>query len=182
MSLDPRFAWRPATASDIPALEALMQRAIRELLTPWLPPDQVEASFAIMGLDRQLIDDGTYFVVTAGDAIAGSGGWSARATLFGGDHTAGRDAARLDPQSDAARVRAMYTDPAFARLGIGRFLLEASERAAAAQGFRRTQLAATLAGLPLYRACGYREIEHFREATPTGISVPLVRMEKQLAV
>ena len=138
-----------------------------------------------MGLDTQLVTDRTYFVVTyfvpgAGARIAGCGGWSRRATLFGGDHSAGRDAALLDPAKDAARVRAMYTHPDFVRRGVGRMILDACEAAAAAEGFRRCELAATLAGEPLYLACGYRQIERFDEHTPRSVEVPLVRMGKSL--
>lgn len=182
MSLDPRFSIRTALPRDEAQLESLMALAIGRLLAPYLPPGEIEASFAVMGLDRQLIEDGTYFVVEHDGRIVGSGGWSGRATLFGGDHTTGRDALPLDPAKDPARVRAMYTHPDYARQGIGRFVLAESERHAMARGFRRATLAATMAGLPLYRACGYREVEQFREPTPTGISVPLVRMEKVLVI
>lgn len=157
-----------------------MKAAIAELLAPYLPPDEVTASFAIMGLDRQLIEDGTYLVIENEKRIVASGGWSARATLFGGDHTQGRNAATVDPATEPARMRAMYTHPEHTRRGLGRFILAESERQAQARGFRRATLVATMAGLPLYRACDYREVEHFREATPTGVSVPLVRMEKPL--
>src|ERR1700748_3882729 len=114
---------RLARADDVPALAALMQRAIPQLLPQFLSPAEVEASFAIMGLDSQLIEDGTYFVIEQEGRLMGCGGWSRRATLFGGNHSAGRDARLLDPQSEPARVRAMYTEPAFARRGVGRHIL-----------------------------------------------------------
>lgn len=171
---------RLATAADEPAMRAIMDRAIAELLKPYLPPEGVSASFEIMGLDSQLIADGTYFAVTDGGVIAGCGGWSRRATLFGGDHSAGRNAALLDAKRDAARVRAMYTDPAHTRRGIGRMILSACEHAARAEAFARVELAATLAGEPLYRACGYAVIEHFNARTSTGVEVPLLRMGKAL--
>lgn len=174
------FTLRRAEASDLPALRALMDAAIGALQAPFLTPEQVAASFSIMGLDTQLVADGTYFIVESGGRIAGCGGWSRRATLFGGDHSAGRDAALLDPATDAARVRAMYTHPDFVRRGVGRLILDACEGAAAAEGFRRCELAATLAGEPLYRACGYEQIERFDERTPRGVAVPLVRMGKPL--
>jgi GNAT superfamily N-acetyltransferase len=132
-----------------------------------------------MGLDRQLIDDRTYFVVEQAGALAGCGGWSRRATLYGGDHSPGRDAALLDPARDAARVRAMYTHPAFARQGVGRLILTLCEDAARAEGFARAELVATLAGEPLYAACGYRATERFVDARG-GVAVPLVRMAKAL--
>ncbi len=171
---------RLARRDDVAALKPLMDAAIGELLKPYLPPQTVQASFAIMGLDTQLIDDGTYFVVESGGALAGCGGWSRRATLFGGDHSAGRDAKLLDPRTDAARGRAMYTHPAFARRGVGRLMLGLCEAAAARDGFARVELAATLAGEPLYRACGYRDIEAFESDTPSGVRVPLIRMGKNL--
>jgi len=158
-----------------------MDASIRILLRAVLPPEEVEASFFVMGLDTQLIEDGTYYVVERGGRIAGCGGWSRRATLFGGDHSAGRDAALLDPKTDAARVRAMYTHPDFARQGVGRLILGLCEEKAAAEGFKRTELGATLSGLPLYEVCGYREIEQLRVETPSGVRVPIIRMGKTIA-
>jgi GNAT superfamily N-acetyltransferase len=174
------FTLRLAEPADLPALRVLMDLAIARLQAPFLPPEAVAASFSIMGLDTQLVADRTYFVVESGARIAGCGGWSRRATLFGGDHSAGRDAAVLDPATDAARVRAMYTHPDFVRRGVGRMILDACEAAAAAEGFARCELAATLAGEPLYLACGYRQIERRQERTPGGVEVPLVRMGKSL--
>jgi GNAT superfamily N-acetyltransferase len=159
-----------------------MAASIRALLPNFLPPATVEASFEVMGLDTQLIDDGTYYIVECDGALAGCGGWSRRNTLFGGDHSVGRNAALLDPKADAARVRAMYTSPDFTRRGIGRLVLRLCEQAAAAEGFTSAELAATLAGEPLYRACGYEEIERIEAPTSKGICVPLIRMGKSLAV
>jgi GNAT superfamily N-acetyltransferase len=172
---------RLATQADVPALSALMDAAVVELQRPFLDTAQVTASRELMGLDTQLIADGTYFLVEADGRLVGCGGWSRRATLFGGDHTAGRDAALLDPARDAARVRAMYTHPDFARRGAGRLVLHLCERAAAAEGFRCAELVATLAGEPLYLACGWRELERFAQPTRAGPAVPLVRMRKTLA-
>jgi GNAT superfamily N-acetyltransferase len=171
---------RIAIAADEPVVREIMNRAIAELLKPCLPPDAVAASFEIMGLDSQLIADGTYFAVTDNGDIIGCGGWSRRATLFGGDHTAGRNAALLNPETDPARVRAMYTDPAHVRRGVGRMVLDACEAAARAEGFRSVELAATLSGEPLYRACGYEVIEPFTSRTSAGVEVPLLRMRKAL--
>jgi GNAT superfamily N-acetyltransferase len=181
MTRDPaNLSLRLALAADLPALRQLMDAAIRELQGPFLSPEQVAASFSIMGLDTQLVADRTYFVVEAVGRLAGCGGWSRRATLFGGDHSRGRDAALLDPKTDAARVRAMYTHPEFTRRGVGRRVLDACEAAAAGEGFLSCELAATLAGEPLYLACGYRQIERFLADTPEGVAVPLVRMGKPL--
>jgi GNAT superfamily N-acetyltransferase len=172
------FGHRVAHTEDIPALKMLMSSAIRELQRGFLSSEEIAASASIMGLDTQLIDDGTYFIVESEGRIAGSGGWSRRATLFGGDHSAGRDAALLDPAKDAARVRAMYTSPDFARRGVGRMILGLCEAAAKVEGFAHVELAATLAGEPLYRACGYEPLEHFRSDTPQGLRIPLIRMGK----
>jgi len=171
---------RLAVPEDVPVLSALMDRAIGELLGAFLPPEGVKASFEIMGLDTQLIADGAYFVVEDSGQIAGCGGWSRRATLFGGDHSAGRDAALLDPKVDAARVRAMYTHPDHTRKGVGRLILDACEAAARAEGFSRVEMAATMGGVPLYRACGYHDIEPFEAVTSSGYRVPLIRMGKGL--
>jgi GNAT superfamily N-acetyltransferase len=170
---------RVAEACDLPAMTSLMDAAIGELLKPFLDERQIEASRQIMGLDSQLIEDGTYFIVEEAGALAGCGGWSRRATMFGGDHTAGRDSALLDPARDAARVRAMYTHPCFARRGVGRMILSLCEEAARSEGFGRAELVATMAGEPLYRACGYQPIEAFSDER-SGVSVPLLRMRKSL--
>src|SRR5688500_4916056 len=140
---------RLATRKDIPALTSLMHAPIAELQSPFLDDAQIASSRAIMGLDTQLIEDGTYFVVEVDGELAGCGSWSRRATMYGSDHSPGRDAALLDPAKDAARVRAMYTHPAFARRGVGRLILSLCEKAASAEGFTKVELAATLAGQPL---------------------------------
>jgi GNAT superfamily N-acetyltransferase len=171
---------RLAGAHDIPALEAVMAAAIGELQRGFLTPAQIEASRMIMGLDRQLIADGTYFVIEDEGRIAGCGGWSRRATLYGGDHTPGRDAALLDPAKDAARVRAMYTQPDFARRGVGRLILELCEAAAKAAGFTRLELMGTLSGRPLYESYGFQPIEDILDDRG-GEPVPLTRMGKTIA-
>jgi GNAT superfamily N-acetyltransferase len=135
-----------------------------------------------MGLDTQLIDDGTYFAVLRDGHIAGSGGWSRRATPFGGDHSPGRDTRLLDCKTEAARVRAMYTHPDFTRRGIGRLILSLCEDAAAREGFSRVELVATMAGEPLYRACGYAPLQAFEQQTSNGVAVPLLRMGKTIVV
>jgi GNAT superfamily N-acetyltransferase len=172
------FTSRLATLEDVPRLTAVMDAAISELQRGFLEDDQIEASRAVMGLDTQLIEDATYFLieVPAGD-IAGCGGWSRRATMYGNDHSPGRDAILLDPAVDAARVRAMYTNPKYARRGVGRLVLSLCEAAAAAEGFRRLELVGTLSGEPLYTAYGFRPIERI-EVSVSDVSVPAVRMEK----
>jgi len=174
------FAYRLAMPDDMPALRILMTAAIKQLLPQFLTPEKVEASFAVMGVDSQLIEDGTYFILEEEGVMAGCGGWSRRATLFGHNHTAGRDARLLDPAKEAARIRAMYTAPAFVRRGVGRRILELCEAAARTEGFMRAELGATAGGEPLYRACGYQEIEHMEVPTPGGVTVPITRMGKAL--
>ena len=174
------FTHRLALAADTPMLESMMHAAIRTLLPEFLSPEKVEASFAVMGLDSQLIADGTYFIVESGDRPAGCGGWSRRATLFGHNHTAGRDSRLLDPATEPARIRAMYTHPDFARRGVGRYVLALCETAARQEGFLRAELGATAGGEPLYRACGYAEIERLEVPASDGITVPITRMGKTL--
>jgi GNAT superfamily N-acetyltransferase len=171
---------RLAISADMPALTQLMNAAIADLLPQFLSPAEVQAYFAVMGLDTQLIDDGTYFVVQLDGQIAGCGGWSRRATLFGGNHTAGRDARLLDPDTEPARVRAMYTSPAFTRRGVGRKILELCEGAARTEGFKSVELGATMGGKPLYEACGYQPIEMMMVPTPGGVKVPILRMGKPI--
>jgi GNAT superfamily N-acetyltransferase len=170
---------RLARRNDLDALQALIDAAIAELQQPFLDAGQIASSHAIMGLDTQLVEDGTYFVVESDGALAGCGGWSRRATLYGGNQTTGRSASLLDPARDAARIRAMYTHPRHARQGVGRLIIGLCETAARSEGFGRMELMSTLAGEPLYRACGYVALERLTDARG-GVPVPLVRMHKLL--
>ncbi len=179
MSAVPGFSHRLATRADLDALRGLMQAAIDELQRDFLTPAQIASSRLLIGLDTLLIDDGTYFIVEIDDALAGCGGWSRRATLYGGDQSPGRSPALLDPAHDAARVRAMYTHPAHARRGVGRLILALCEEAARREGYTRVELMATLAGEPLYRACGYEAVERVSDDRG-GVAVPLLRMAKEL--
>jgi GNAT superfamily N-acetyltransferase len=173
------FTHRLATEADLPAIRALMDVAIAEHLKAFLDPAQVKLSKSIMGLDTQLISDRTYFLVEEEGRLAGCGGWSRRATLYGGDHsTAQRNSALLDIATDAARVRAMYTHPDFARRGVGRLILQLCEGAARDAGFRSVELMATMSGEPLYKAAGYHQIERIIAASKDGVDVPGVRMGK----
>ncbi len=171
---------RPATIDDLPVMREVMRLAIDELQKAFLSADEIAASHAVMGLDTQLVVDGTYFVVESEGSIAACGGWSRRATLYGGDHSEPlREPRILDPATEAARIRGMYTHPAFTRRGAGRLILDASETAALAESFYSAELMATLAGEPLYSACGYQELER-TSTTFNGVTVPLVRMGKRL--
>jgi len=156
-----------------------MDAAISELQKPFLDESQIASSRAIMGLDTQLIGDETYFIIESDGQLAGCGGWSRRATLYGGDQTPGRSAALLDPTIDAARVRAMYTHPHHTRKGVGRLIISLCEEAARAEGFTKMELVATLSGEPLYRACGFVPYEEIIDDRG-GAGVPLLRMRKSL--
>ncbi len=175
-----KFSHRLATIDDMPVLNDLMNRAMEHFLPNFLSPEQVAASYEIMGLDSRLVADKSYFLVFDDGSLAGCGGWSRRQTLFGGDHSSGRNPRKLDPKTEPARIRAMYTDPDHARKGVGRFILQLCENAAASEGFSRVELAATSAGIALYKACGYRTIKAWNEITTSGIAVPLTLMRKNL--
>jgi GNAT superfamily N-acetyltransferase len=179
LKLTAPLSHRLALPSDIEALKGLMDLAIGELQKPFLSEQQIQASRSFMGLDRQLIEDGTYFVIESEGQLAGCGGWSFRSTLYGGDHTPARNAARLDPTVDPARVRAMYTHPDHVRQGVARMILGLCEAAAKQHGFRAAELMGTMAGVPLYEACGYVAVERIEDARG-GAAVPMLRMRKAL--
>ncbi len=179
--MDEQFTHRIATLDDLGALHVLMARSISRNQSEFLTPAQVAASDKVMGLDTQLVRDGTYFIIGRGDRVAGCGGWSFRATLYGGDESViAREPARLDPATDAAKVRAMYTDPDFTRRGIGSRILMLCEEAAREAGFKRVELMGTAAGVPLYRAQGYTASAELEFARVGDVEIPLLRMEKQL--
>lgn len=178
-------AWplRLACEADVPALEALIPLSVRSLQAPYYSLAQMEAALGtVFGVDRQLIRDGTYFVAERDGAIVGCGGWSRRRSLYGGD--AGRASASeddlLDPERDAARVRAFFVHPAWARRGIGRSIMTAGERAIAEARFRTVDIVATLAGEPLYASFGYAVVERYEIPLAGGLSLPAVRMTKGL--
>lgn len=170
---------RLARREDFDTLKPLMDLAISENLKAFLTEDQIQSSRAIMGMDTQLIDDETYFIIEIDGELAGCGGWSRRATMYGGDQTPGRSAALLDPAKDPARIRAMYTHPNHTRKGVGRYIISLCEAAARAEGFTRMELVATLSGEPLYKACGYTAYENLVDDRG-GAGVPLLRMRKTL--
>jgi predicted N-acetyltransferase YhbS len=171
---------RKATHADVPDVEALIEASIRGIGAQRYSPEQIESSLEhLFGADTQMIDDGTYFVVEAEGALVGAGGWSARKTPFGGDQAAAvRDAQWRDPAEDPAVIRAFYVHPDWTRRGIGQRLLAASEDAARAEGFHTFELVATLTGLPLYAAAGYREVKPTTIPLPDGVVIEAVRMKK----
>lgn len=168
-----------ARKCDIDAIKLLMKASISELQKGYLTDSQIKASFAGMGLDTQLIEDETYFCVWDGPTLVGCGGWSRRATLYGGNHSAGRNTQLLDPSVDRARIRAMYTHPKHTKRGIGRMIIEAGENAAKNEGFKALEMAATMAGKPFYLRCGYH-VESEWEDTNGVVAVPLCTMVKDL--
>jgi GNAT superfamily N-acetyltransferase len=169
---------RVATPADVPALAALIERAVRGLSTAHYDDAQIEGALRdLFGVDSQLVADGSYYLI-AGDAgaVAAAGGWSARRTLYGGDQAKAADDPRLDPATEPARIRAFFVDPAWARRGLARRLYAACERAAVAAGFRRFELVATLPGVPLYRALGFEPLAPVTIPLAGGLVLPCVRM------
>jgi GNAT superfamily N-acetyltransferase len=195
---------RQAVTVDIPVLRALIDASVRGLQAQDYTPTQIEGALkTVYGVDSQLIADGTYFVAEVESAeaksegsstgaghepkigasrplIVGCGGWSKRKTLYGGDQWTGREAALLDPQQDAAKIRAFFVHPAWARRGIGTMILDACESAAMAAGFTRFEMGATLTGVPFYRIRGYLALEDMEVPLAKGVSLPIVHMEKRV--
>jgi GNAT superfamily N-acetyltransferase len=174
---------RLAEAGDIPRLQELIEASVRGLQARDYTAQQLENALrTVYGVDTQLISDGTYFAAeetSSGRALlVGCGGWSKRKTLYGGDQWKGREDSLLDPAKDAAKIRAFFVHPAWARHGIGGMILEACEAAAEAAGFRRLEMGATLTGIPFYRAKGYVELEAEEVPLGNGLTLPIVRMGK----
>lgn len=172
---------RLATPEDKPALDALLERSVRDLSRDYYDPGQIDASLkAIFGIDSTLIADGTYFVVMVGDRYAACGGWSRRRTLFGGDQATGRSPDPLDPAVDAAKIRAFFVDPSFTRRGIASLMMRTAEQAALAEGFRSLELMSTLPGVPLYKALGFVATGTHSERLSDGNIIPFVPMRKPI--
>lgn len=179
-----KFIHRIAEPADVPAIIELMRLSIEENMKAYLSREEIEAAKETMGVDQTLIDDGTYFVIEAevdGEPIlVGCGGWGKRRTLYGGNHTKGRDDSLSDPATEAARIRAMYTHPDWTRKGIGALLIKLGEDAARAAGFKRIALGATLAGEPLYLAKGFKEVSREVFLGENGSDNTVITMEKSL--
>jgi len=176
--------WQPKLArdSDVPALEELIPLSSRTLQVPYYSTAQIDAALGpIFAVDRQLIRDGTYFVVEHEGAIIACGGWSKRKSLYGGDGGRQTEDAMLDPRHDSPRIRAFFVHPSWARRGIGKSILIACEEAILTAGFLKADLVATLAGEPLYAAFGYSVIERCEIRMTNGLSLPVVRMSKSFA-
>jgi GNAT superfamily N-acetyltransferase len=172
---------RVAQFPDIPAIEALIARSARGLSRGDYRPAQVEGALrGAFGVDTQLLTDATYFLAEDGAALVGCGGWSFRSTLFGSDARPDRDATRLDPATQAARIRAFFVDPQHARRGIGSLLLDRCEAEARSQGYAHTELMATLPGVKFYSARGYRGETMVRYDVGAGETIEFVPMRKCL--
>ncbi|MGB8012782.1 MAG: GNAT family N-acetyltransferase [Terriglobales bacterium] len=183
---------RLASADDIPVLRELIAASVRGLQAGDYSAAQLESALrTVYGVDTQLIADGTYFAAESMESLSGEslgsplivgcGGWSKRKTLYGGDQFAGREDSLLDPATDAAKIRAFFVHPAWARRGIGGMILDACERAAWAAGFGRLEMGATLTGVPFYRMKGYVELEAAEVPLESGLTLPIVRMGKSKA-
>ncbi|MGA3188021.1 MAG: GNAT family N-acetyltransferase [Bryobacteraceae bacterium] len=173
---------RQAVPADVPVLTTLIAASVRRLQARDYTTSQLEGALAsVYGVDTQLIADGTYFVAEVAGIVVACGGWSKRKTLFGADHCAGREDSLLDPKHDAAKIRAFFVHPEWARRGIGTRVLEACESAAMAEGFHRFEMGATLTGVALYKARGYTAIEEIAAPLANGESLAIVRMEKRIS-
>jgi GNAT superfamily N-acetyltransferase len=181
MKLVPCFHLRLATEADVPALHALIESSVRVLQVNDYTPSQIEGSLGtVLGVDTQLIADQTYFVAESPDRkqMAGCGGWSKRKTLFGADRTPVREPELLNPATDAAKVRAIFVHPDFARQGLGSLILATVEDAARAAGFSHFEMGSTLTGVPLYKLKGYIEVDRIAVPLRNGETVPVVKMIK----
>ncbi|MGC2694463.1 MAG: GNAT family N-acetyltransferase [Candidatus Angelobacter sp.] len=181
-----RIQIRPAVEADIPVLRKLIDTSVRRLQADDYTAAQIDAALrTVFGVDSQLISDGTYLVAEARTeseeslVIAGCGGWSKRKTLYGGDRWQHRQDDLLDPQRDAAKIRAFFIHPNWARRGIGTLILDACENAASAAGFTRFEMGATLTGVKLFQQRGYVAREALEIPLDNGITLPIVHMLKQ---
>ena len=172
---------RVALPADVPAMNALIARSGVALSAGFYTQEQAEAvTRHVFGVDTQLVADRTYFVIERDGAMLACGGWSRRATLYGADRAKSGPDPLLDPASQPGRIRAFFVEPSAARQGLGSMLMRHCERQALAAGFSALELAATLPGVPLYRASGFAVTEDFHLDLPDDIKLPLARMHKRL--
>ncbi len=185
---------RLAVPEDVPVLRELIEASVRGLQTQDYTPAQIEGALkTVFGVDSQLIADGTYIVAEAEPntfdhpeakkaqferRVVGCGGWSKRKTLYGSDHWTAREDALLDPLRDAAKIRAFFIHPDWARLGIGSMILRACEDAARLAGFSRFEMGATLTGAKLFGVKGYVAVKPISIPLVNGESLPVIHMEK----
>jgi GNAT superfamily N-acetyltransferase len=188
MSDSAQVVVRVAVPADIPRMRDVIDASVRGLQPGFYTQEQIEGGLAsVYGVDTQLIADGTYFIAEAlaGDGkvkeVAACGGWSKRNTLYGGDQFAGREDSLLDPARDAAKIRAFFVHPRWARKGLGTLILNACEQAALTAGFTRLEMGATLSGVAFYEARGYAQVERLEVPLQNAVVLPIVRMAKTVA-
>jgi GNAT superfamily N-acetyltransferase len=182
--MPPAFVIRPAISADIPVLRELIDASVRRLQSGDYSPAQIDAALkTVFGVDSQLIDDGTYLVIQTvpsdsnqNPSIVACGGWSKRKTLYGGDRWRDRQDDMLDPKMDAAKIRAFFIHPDWARQGIGTLLLDACESAAHEAGFTRFEMGATLTGAKLFEKRGYVALERIDVPLEGEITLPVIHM------
>ena len=172
---------RVATRSDVTGIAAVMRESLQSLGRSAYDERQIASALLYIARpDEQLIDDGTYFVVTEDEDIVGCGGWSRRRKVYSGSAAAGDESALIDPATEPARIRAMFVRPAWARRGIGRRILQHSEERAEAEGFRNFQLVAMHSAGGIYEAAGYRSIGESPITLEDGAVLDCTLMEKNL--
>jgi N-acetylglutamate synthase-like GNAT family acetyltransferase len=188
--MPPGFQIRQAVTADIPVLRELLDASVRRLQAQDYTPVQLESALrTVFGVDSQLIADGTYLVaetlpslepkMKGKQVIVACGGWSKRKTLYGGDRWKDRQDDLLDPRTDAAKIRAFFVHPDWARRGIGTLVLDACEAAARAAGFARFEMGATLTGVKLFQTRGYVAVERLEVPLEEGITLPVIHMVKE---
>ena len=172
---------RKATLADRDAISRLIADSARLLSREYYDEAQIEAAVAsVFGVDTDLIDDGTYFVVEQNGTMIGCGGWSRRKKLYGGDHFPIHDAGMLDPASEPARIRSFFVHPEHARKGVAGAMLSVCEREAKGHGFSTLELMSTLPGIKFYEVNGFSRIGNFDLDLPDSVKLPLVPMRKHL--
>ena len=174
---------RLAYLEDIPALMSLIPKSARTLQASYYTQEQIEGALeTVFGVDSQLIQDGTYFIAESESQVVGCGGWSKRQTLYGGDRGKNAETDQLlDPDTNAAKIRAFFVHPAWARKGVGSQMMKECERAALSAGFKTIEIIATLAGEPLYGRFGYQTVQRFELSLPNQSTLPVVRMFKDFS-
>ena len=174
------FTYRKAEIQDIPGIEELMDLSISKVLGKLTNKKELEASYESMGLDTKLLEDNSYFLIFEGNNLIGSGGYSIRKTLFGGNHTPNRSDDLLVPGKEPSKIRAMYTHPNWIRKGVGSMILELSENESKKLGFNKAELMATISGILLYQHRGYIVDEEIEYESRAGNKVKMYRMFKNL--
>ena len=175
------FILRVATSADLSAIQGVIAASVRGLQVQYSPAQREAALATVFTVDTRLVEDRTYFVAFTEDGrLAGCGGWSKRKTLYGGDHQVETvEPELLDPATDAAKIRAIFVRPEFARQGLGSLILSRSEEAAKNAGFRQFEMGSTLTGVALYQLKGYRRVASIKVAVKDGETIEIVRMMKR---